>query len=631
MSFWDILGIDPTNDTSAVKKAYAKELRKHHPEDDPEGFQTLHEAYSAALKYIKYIKEKPSEAEINTITSDNYFEKVDLEDEQDESPNKSSNDAEPRHSFNIVDIKNSSEDIENSYEACVNNFISNIKNIYDKFETRINIENWIDSFNSEAIWYMGNKEYLNSKVIEFLMTRHYFPQNIWNLFEKIFEFSKNYGYYCERYGEKTINYVFSFMNLPIELSYEHLKNIDGIDIDEYFKYRYDVYSAFVQGNLKDAEENFKKAFSLYKDDPCLLRMYGEYYLYLQDIDNALSTFNHSLNIFSDDNDVIFEKAKILYQKNDVSKCLECCKKLHDDIPDNTDISSLLGKCYFKLNDIENAKNIFLEIIKKNPLDIDAKVFLSKIAYKLEQKSANAADKAELKELYKSSGILKNNNKGLKVSAKAALILGLILFLFSLKMLSIMMGEANVKFSIENISDFFDGKRHPVVINNYKDLDKLAYGKNTVKINFSRIQFLDLCKIDKKDSSGKITTLLVSTDYMIDNGLDKYLNVDDAPYVCVGKLGKVNLIVMTDPNQVPDADPTPPLKFIGTVYKNKSTDLKSKAASAYKGSDKLITNIYLGKTAKLENPPNYQMNLFGIPLILSFFFFISAIFKQIRIM
>ena len=45
MSDWDILGIAPTDDLREIKRAYAKALRIHHPEKDPEGFQKLRAAY----------------------------------------------------------------------------------------------------------------------------------------------------------------------------------------------------------------------------------------------------------------------------------------------------------------------------------------------------------------------------------------------------------------------------------------------------------------------------------------------------------------------------------------------------------------------------------------------------------
>ena len=49
--FWDVLGIEPTNDKTVIKRAFSKLAHKTNPEDDPEGYSKLHEAYKAALSY----------------------------------------------------------------------------------------------------------------------------------------------------------------------------------------------------------------------------------------------------------------------------------------------------------------------------------------------------------------------------------------------------------------------------------------------------------------------------------------------------------------------------------------------------------------------------------------------------
>ncbi|MDE6591224.1 MAG: J domain-containing protein, partial [Oscillospiraceae bacterium] len=50
---WSILGLDPTQDISAIKRAYALKSRTCHPEEDPEGFLRLRQAYQAALDYAE--------------------------------------------------------------------------------------------------------------------------------------------------------------------------------------------------------------------------------------------------------------------------------------------------------------------------------------------------------------------------------------------------------------------------------------------------------------------------------------------------------------------------------------------------------------------------------------------------
>lgn len=53
MSVWQRLDINATNDIRAIKRAYAKQVKITRPDEDPEGFQQLHEAYKEALSLVK--------------------------------------------------------------------------------------------------------------------------------------------------------------------------------------------------------------------------------------------------------------------------------------------------------------------------------------------------------------------------------------------------------------------------------------------------------------------------------------------------------------------------------------------------------------------------------------------------
>ena len=58
-TIWTTLGIEPTKDVSAIKRAYAEKAKTCHPEEDTEGFMKLRQAYQAALDYAEGMREEP--------------------------------------------------------------------------------------------------------------------------------------------------------------------------------------------------------------------------------------------------------------------------------------------------------------------------------------------------------------------------------------------------------------------------------------------------------------------------------------------------------------------------------------------------------------------------------------------
>lgn len=53
MNVWEQLGIAPTENISKIKSAYAKKAKQYHPEEHPEEFKALQNAYKTALQLAK--------------------------------------------------------------------------------------------------------------------------------------------------------------------------------------------------------------------------------------------------------------------------------------------------------------------------------------------------------------------------------------------------------------------------------------------------------------------------------------------------------------------------------------------------------------------------------------------------
>lgn len=57
---WSVLALDPSGATERdVKRAYARLIKIHRPDTDVEGFRAVHDAYQAALEYLR--EEEPRE------------------------------------------------------------------------------------------------------------------------------------------------------------------------------------------------------------------------------------------------------------------------------------------------------------------------------------------------------------------------------------------------------------------------------------------------------------------------------------------------------------------------------------------------------------------------------------------
>lgn len=61
-----ILGMEETKDEEQIRQAYRVQLAQNNPEDDPEGFLRLREAYEQAIAYIKESDEETAEEEEDT-------------------------------------------------------------------------------------------------------------------------------------------------------------------------------------------------------------------------------------------------------------------------------------------------------------------------------------------------------------------------------------------------------------------------------------------------------------------------------------------------------------------------------------------------------------------------------------
>ena len=57
---WNVLELPGPSELPEIRRAYAQKLKAVHPEEDPEGFQQLHDAYQQACRIARQKKRGPA-------------------------------------------------------------------------------------------------------------------------------------------------------------------------------------------------------------------------------------------------------------------------------------------------------------------------------------------------------------------------------------------------------------------------------------------------------------------------------------------------------------------------------------------------------------------------------------------
>lgn len=78
---YEILGVEKGADKKTIKQAYAKLVKQYHPEDNPEEWKRIHDAYELVMKIASEQKQKPAVALGTTDLSQQSDEVVEIPEE----------------------------------------------------------------------------------------------------------------------------------------------------------------------------------------------------------------------------------------------------------------------------------------------------------------------------------------------------------------------------------------------------------------------------------------------------------------------------------------------------------------------------------------------------------------------
>lgn len=410
MTAWDMLGIEPTDDLTVIKKAYAKKLKVHHPEEDPTGYQKLREAYDWAVKHQKQIAFSPQGTAVQEDERWLGNEEHEWEDSYEEE--KVYVQTPP-----WIDWRDSQTHFRRN-EELVESFLEKAEELYENFSDRISVDKWTELLNSDVIWNLELKEEVSDRLLDFLHEHPYLPNNIWQLMDNSFQWSHEITEDEEDFQERTSSWFTSYYKKQLadfypKLSYTCLLQAGEMNYDAYLSYRELAVEEFMENKLKKAEEWFDKAYAIFSDDPELLRLQGSLFSRTGRMKEAIEALARAVKISPDDIDAQVMLAYVLYESKHLQEAAAQCEKILSFLPDHLDTLSIYGKSLYEQGKLNESRDIFKRIKKKEAYDSEAISYLASIhafmakENKREQKRRQRPSARELsKELNKPS-LLKN--------------------------------------------------------------------------------------------------------------------------------------------------------------------------------------------------------------------------------
>lgn len=419
MNWWEILGISYDSDLKTIKKAYAKLLKIYNPEEDPEGYQRLREAYDQAIKDVKN-NNKQQNLNINLV--ENIREEWDVNEKV---------------------IEKQYQNINNNYEEQNNNnytnqkieeFLDKLNKIYNDNSLKKNTNVWEELLNMDVVWNVYSAPIIEDYMFEFLVNRKDLPLNIWYILDHYFNWTKKERNLYEKYDRETLEEVFNTLQNISQFKYEYIKQIDPNFIEKYLSLRDQGCKALKNRDYYEAQECLLSAYEIFKHDAELLKLIGAFYFEIRNLDKSLKFYKLAFEINKSDLDAALYIGNILTIKLCFPEALPYVEMCLAANSNNVVVLNNIGYCYYFTGDLIKAKESFKRLLEFQPKNRGIKKCLETIEAELEGKNVKPLKLKEYKR--KKKKIIKKKNKRQKTEAsmkkariKVIAILTILTFLF----------------------------------------------------------------------------------------------------------------------------------------------------------------------------------------------------------
>lgn len=216
-----ILGIAETKDENLIRQAYRIKLTENNPEDAPEGFRRLREAYEQALAFAK----EPEKEEIDRIEEDN---------------------------------------------SLAGRWMKQVEEVYFHLSKRLEKDSWQNLFRDEICMDLEYGEEVKWKLFQFLAEHYHLSSSLYRVLDEFFGIREGEKEFKEHLPVGFVDYMLRKIDDEEgrdDFPYQWIEGIDTADYDQFQNRLYELEELLSDDKVKEAEQNVTVMEQLGIDHP----------------------------------------------------------------------------------------------------------------------------------------------------------------------------------------------------------------------------------------------------------------------------------------------------------------------------------------------------------------------------
>ncbi|REK71862.1 J domain-containing protein [Paenibacillus paeoniae] len=295
MDQFAVLRISPTTDQKEIKRAYTQLVKIYNPETHPAEFQEIRAAYEKAMDAAK------SEA---------------LTGSEPEDP--------------------------------LEQYVYRLKGIYDRYESRLNVQEWKALLESDVCQLIDTREAASRETLNFLTEHFHLPHRIWVELNEHFEWNKQKEKLLEDYHQNFIEFIMNRTEKDQFFRYQELLNCQPGQQETFIKQYRAGMQAIDDYDYYTAREIILQLGELCPSHPDAELLGTRYSMAVGRLAEAGQKFNELLDRDETDYYARYYRAGLLFRLGRYEEAYIDYKHILPVRPDAADVLFSLGKCAVSL-------------------------------------------------------------------------------------------------------------------------------------------------------------------------------------------------------------------------------------------------------------------------------------------